>query len=101
MVHQSRKKRRNSNNEYIKNTRNDRNNNTRKKITVIRDSMLKFLRSNEKSSVNNVVNVMKHPYTKNTMVDYVRPVIWKKPDVISIHAGVNDLTKGANMENRK
>ena len=44
---------------------------------------------------------MKHPYTKNTMVDYVRPVIWKKPDVISIHVGVNDLTKGANMENRK
>ena len=44
---------------------------------------------------------MKHPYTTNTMVDYVRPVIWKKPDVISIRVGVNDLTKGANMENRK
>ena len=35
------------------------------------------------------------------MVDYVRPVTWKKPDVISIHVGMNDLTNGANMENRK
>ena len=59
--------------------------------------MLKFLRSDEKSSVNNVVNVMRHPYTTNAMVDYVRPVIWKKPDAISIHVGMNDLTKGANI----
>ena len=34
--------------------------------------MVKFLRSDEMSSVNNAVNALKHPgYTTNTMVDYV------------------------------
>ena len=34
--------------------------------------MIKFLRSDKISSVNNAVNVMKHSgYTTNTMVDYV------------------------------
>ena len=95
MVHESRQKIRNPNNEYIRNTSNDSKKNTRKKITVIRDSMVKFLRSNEMPSVNNAVNVLKHPgYTTNTMVDYVRPVTRKKPDDISIHVGMNDLTKG-------
>ena len=72
MIHQSLKKRRNLNNEYIRNTRNDSNNNTRKTITLIRNPIVKFLRSDEMSSVNNAVNAMKHPgYTTNTMVDYV------------------------------
>ena len=95
MVHESRQKIRNPNNEYIRNTSNDSKKNTRKKITVIRDSMVKFLRSDEMFSVNNAVNVLKHPgYTTDTMVDYVRPVTRKKPDDISIHVGMNDLTKG-------
>ena len=81
----------------IWNTRYDSNNNTRKKITVIGDSMVKFLRSDEMSSVNNAVNVMKHPgSTTDDMVDYVRPVTRKKPDVIIMHVGTNDLTKGVN-----
>ena len=61
MVHQSSKVKRNANNEHIRNTRNDSNNNMRKKITVISDSMVKLLLSNEMSSVNNAVTVMKHP----------------------------------------
>ena len=49
------------------------------------------------TSVNNVVNVMKHPgSTTDDMVDYVRPVTRKKPDVIIMHVGTNDLTKGVN-----
>ena len=97
MVHKSRQKRRNHNNEYIRNTSNDINKNTRKKIYVIRDSMVKFLRSDEISSVNNAVNVLKHPgHTTDAMVDYVRPVTRKKPDDISTHVGINDLTKGIN-----
>ena len=92
------KKRRNPNIEYISNTRNDSNKNTIKKITVIRDSMVKFLRANEMSSVNNAINVMKHSgYTADTMVDYVRPVTRKKPDVIIIHVGMTGLIKGVNM----
>ena len=97
MVHESRQKRRNHNNEYIRNTSNDSNKNTRKKIYVIRDSMVKFLGSDEMSSVNNAVNVLKYPgYTTDAMVDYGRPVTRKKPDDISIHVGMNDLNKAIN-----
>ena len=81
----------------IWNTRYDSNNNTRKKITVIGDSMVKFLRSDEMSSVNNAVNVMKHPgSTTDDMVDYIRLVTRKKSDVTIMHAGTNDLTKRVN-----
>ena len=97
VVRHSSKEKGNPNNEYIRNTRNDSNNNTRKKITVTGDSMVKLLRSDEMSSVNNAVNVMKHPgSTTDDMVDYVRPVTRKKPDVIIMHVGTNDLTKGVN-----
>ena len=97
VVHQSNKGIGNPNNEHIRNIRNDSNNNTRKEITVTSDSMVKFLRSDEMSSVNNAVSVMKHPgSTTGDMVDYVRPVTRKKPDVIIMHVGTNDLTKGVN-----
>ena len=59
--------------------------------------MVKFLRSDEMSSVINAVNVMKHPgSTTDDMVDYVRPVARKKSDVIIMNVGSNDLTKGVN-----
>ena len=58
MVYQSCKKDGNPNNGHIGNTRNDNNNNTRKKITVIGDSVVKLLQSYEMSPVNNAVNVM-------------------------------------------
>ena len=49
------------------------------------------------SSVNNAVNVMKHPgSTTDDLVDYVRPVTRKKPDVIIRHVGTNDSTQGVN-----
>ena len=59
---------------------------------------MKFLRLDEISSVNNAVNVMKHPgSTTDDLVDYVRPVTRKKPNVIIMHFGTHDLTKAVNM----
>ena len=76
MVRQSSKVKGNPNKEYIRKTHHDSNSNTRKKITVIGDSMVRFLRSDEIPSVNNVVNVMKHPRsTTEDMVNYVRPYL--------------------------
>ena len=78
-------------------TNSDSNNNTRKKIAVIGNSMENFLRSDEISSVNNAVNVIKHPRsTMDDMVDYVRPVTRKKPNVTIMCVGTNDLTNGVN-----
>ena len=85
VVHQFSKGKGNPKIEHIRNTHNDSNNNMRKKLTVISDSMVKFLRSDEMSSLNNVVNIMKHPaFTTNDMFDYVRPVTRKKHDVIKL-----------------
>ena len=68
-----------------------------RKLLLIDDSVVKFLQSDEMSSVNNAVNVMKHPgSTTDDVVDYVRPVTRKKPDVVIMHVGTNDLTKGVN-----
>ena len=40
---------------------------------------------------------MKHTgFTTDDTVDYVRPVTRKKPDVIIMHVGTNDMTKGIN-----
>ena len=96
VFHQHSKGKRNSNNEHIRNTRNNSNNNTRKKVTLIGDSMVKLLRSDEMSSVNNVVNNMNYSgSTTDDMADYVRPAIRKKLVEI-MHVGTNDLTKGVN-----
>ena len=43
VVHQSSKVKGNPKNKHIRNTRNDSNSNTRKKITVINGSIVKFL----------------------------------------------------------
>ena len=60
VVHQSKKGIGSPYNEHTRNTRSGSNNNTRKKITVIGDSMGIFLRSDEMSSDNNAVSIMKH-----------------------------------------
>ena len=97
MVHQSSKGKGHPDNEHIRNTRNDSNNDTRKKITVIGNSMVKFLKPDEMSSVNTAVNFMKHPgSTTNSMVDYVRPVTRTKSDVIIMKVGTKDSTKAVN-----
>ena len=93
VVHQFSKGKGNPNNEHIRNTRNDSSNNMRKKIAVIGDSMVKFLRSDEMPSVNNAVNIMRHPEsTTDDMADYVRPVTRKKPHAMIMQVGTNDLT---------
>ena len=35
--------------------------------------------------------------TTDDMVDYIKPITRKKPDVIIMDVGTNDLTKGVNM----
>ena len=30
------------------------------------------------------------------MLDYIKPIAWRKPDTLIIHTGTNDLTNGVN-----
>ena len=73
------------------------NSNISKKVMVIGDSIVKYLRSDELSSSDKSISIMKHPgCSSEDMVDYVKPVARKKPDTLIIHVGTNDLSKGVN-----
>ena len=67
------------------------------KVTVTGDSMIKYLRRDNLSSKNNDVKVDAHPgSTTLDMLDYIKPIVRRKPDVLVIHTGTNDLTKRVN-----
>ena len=53
---------------------------------VIGDSMLKYLRSDELSSNDRNISILKHPgCSSEDMVGYVEPAVRKKPDTMMIH----------------
>ena len=59
--------------------------------------MIKYLRRDNLSSKNNDVKVDAHPgSTTLDMLDYIKPIVRRKPDVLVIHTGTNDLTNGVN-----
>ena len=79
------------------NHHNDPNRNISKKVMVIGDSIVKYLRSDELSSNDKSISIIKHSgCSSEDMVDYVKPIATKKPDTLIIHVGTNDSTKGAN-----
>ena len=78
-------------------TRKTPSNTIKKKVFVVGDSITKFLRSDELSTSERSVTVMKHPgCSTEDMTDYIKPIARKKPDTILLHVGTNDLTKGIN-----
>ena len=59
-----------------------------KKIIILGDSMSRYQRPKFLSKNNNLVNIRFHPgTTTEDIVDFVKPVIRKKPDAVIIHAG--------------
>ena len=48
-------------------------------------------------SKNDQVQVKTHPdATTDDIIDYIKPTIRQKPEVVIIHSGTNDLTKDVN-----
>ena len=78
-------------------TRKTPSNTIKKKVTVIGDSVTKYLRSDELSTSERSVTFMKHPgcSTKN-MTDYIKPIAKKNSDTILLHVGTNDLAEDIN-----
>ena len=75
----------------------NQNSNISKKVMVIGDSIVKYLRSDELPSSDKSISIMKHSgCSSEDMVDYVKHVARKKPDTLIIHVGKNDLAKGVN-----
>ena len=72
-------------------------NNPNQNSNISGDSIVIYLRSDELSSSDKSISIMKHPgCSSEDMVDYVKPVARKKPDALIIHVGTNDLTRGVN-----
>ena len=70
---------------------------SRKKVTLVGDSMTKFVHREELSSKQSSVNVLIHPgSTTADMVDCIKPIVRRKPDALVIHTGTNDMTSGVN-----
>ena len=75
----------------------NQNSNISKKGMGSGDSIVKYLRSDELSSSDKSINIMKYPgCSLEDMVDHMKPVGRKKPDTLIIYVGTNDLTKGVN-----
>ena len=67
------------------------------KIMVVGDSLVKHLRREELSSKKNNVKIITHTRSiTEDMLDYIKPVARRKPDTLIIHTGTNDLTNGVN-----
>ena len=65
---------------------------SRKRIAIIGDSMLNGIYEEGMQKDHNVRIKPHSGATTRDIVDYLKPVIRKKPDCIIIHAGTNDLT---------
>ena len=69
----------------------------RKKLTLVDESMTKLVRHEELSSKLNNVKILTHPgSTAADMVDYIKPIVSRKPDALVIRTGTNDMTNDVN-----
>ena len=72
-------------------TRKSPFNTNRKKVIVVSDSITKFLRSDELSTSERSVTVIKHPgCSTEDMINYIKPIARKKPDTTLLYVGTND-----------
>ena len=66
----------------------------------IGDSMVKHI-TGPGISKNDQVQVKTHPgATTEDTIDYIKPTVRQKPDIVIIHSGTNDLTKDVNTMSR-
>ena len=80
-----------------KNNNNKNSIKNRKNVFIVGDSMLNALEEKRLSNNKNFVKVKNHPgATSQDIIDHLRPIIRKKPDMIIVHAGTNDLTSNIN-----
>ena len=69
---------------------------SKKETIIVGDSMIKHVNGCEVSR-DNSVKIRCHPgATTDDIIDYVRPTARKKPDMIIIHTGTNDIQNKVN-----
>ena len=76
---------------------NIHNNVNKKRVTVIRDSMVKFVKSENLSDENYIANIQSNPgCATEDIADYIKPIIRRKPNFILVHTGTKDLTNSVD-----
>ena len=74
----------------------------KKRVTVIGDSMVKLVKSENLSDENYIANIRANPgCTTEDIADYIKPIIRGKPDITLVHTGTNDLINDLIHLNRK
>ena len=69
---------------------------SKKEIMIVGDAMIKHVNRREVSR-DDPVKIRCHPgATTDDIIDYVRPAARKKPDMIIIHIGTNDIQNKVN-----
>ena len=81
-----------NNNRNTENRNNNRSTDNRKTVAVVGDSMIKYIKGFKLSNKSKKVVVKTFPGARvDCMKHYIRPTLDKKPDVMIIHCGTNDL----------
>ena len=72
---------------------------SRRHICIIGDAMVTL--TGLGISKNDHAQVKTHPgATTDDIIDYIKPTIHQKPDIVIIHSGTNGLTKNVNTMSR-
>ena len=72
------------------------NSTSKKEIIIVGDSMIKHMNGREVCR-DDSVKIRCHPgATTDNIIDYIRPTVRKKPDMIIIHTGTNDIQNKVN-----
>ena len=73
----------------------------KKKVTVIGNYMLKFVQSKNLSVESYIANILTNPgCTTENITDYIKPIITRKPYIILVHTGSNDLTNSVDTRSK-
>ena len=74
--------------------RNNDENSNKKKVVIVGDSLLNGIKEAGFKKSKHEVKIVPHPgATTEDLVDHVKPLLHKKkPDIMIVHAGTNDLT---------
>ena len=80
---------------------NIHNNVNKKRVTVIGDSMVKFVMFENLSDENYIANIRTNAgCTTKDIADYIKLIIRRKSDIILVHTGTNNLTNSVNTMNK-
>ncbi len=80
-----------------KETKINNGNNEKKNVFIVGDSLVNGINERGLAKQHDEIVIKAHGgATTRDMVDYIKPVLRKKPDVIILHTGTNDLTKGVD-----